>query len=344
MSAHIAINARYAHRRSTGVERYARELSSRLSQISREIKPSRPLNPIAGHLWEQLILPSHLQSKEVLWSPANTSPWAIRKQAVTIHDASPFDHPEWFRPSFGAWTRLSWRILGKIARAILTVSDFSRERLKTNLGIPDSKLHVIYDGTGKPFEPQPKKKIEEIRETYSLKRPYFLFVGTHEPRKNLATLFQAWEIFLSSNPNYSLVLAGTKGTVFSTKVLGQILNLTYVQFLNYIQDSDLPALYSGASAVVVPSLYEGFGLTALEAMACGVPVITSNNTSFPEVTRDAGLLVNPNNANEITNAMLQVSEDSALANMLRERGLQRATHFTWDESARKIEALLESLQ
>jgi glycosyltransferase involved in cell wall biosynthesis len=343
MSAHIAINARYTHRRFTGVERYATELSSRLSQISREIKPSHPLNPIAGHLWEQLILPSHLQSNEVLWSPANTSAWTIRRQAVTIHDASPLDHPEWFNQSFGAWTRLSWRILAKTAHTILTVSNFSRERLKEHLGIPDSKLHVVYDGVGKPFRPQSQNLITKIREKYSLKKPYFLFVGTQEPRKNLKTVFQAWEMYLSSNTDCALVIAGKKGTVFSTKGVGNVLNLTYVQFLDYVPDDDLPALYSDAFAVLVPSLYEGFGLTALEAMACGTPVIASNTTSFPEVIGDVALPVNPTSAKEIANAMQQISDDRALANTLSERGIKHASQFTWDESASKIQSLLKSL-
>lgn len=343
MPTHIAINARYIHRRFTGVERYARELSSRLGQISREIMPSRPLPSTAGHLWEQVVLPTQLQADEVLWSPANTSAWTVRRQAVTIHDASPFDHPEWFKSSFGAWTRLSWRILSKTARSILTVSNFSRERLMVHLGIPDSKLHVVYDGVGKPFKLQPQKVITEIREKYGLKKPYFLFVGTQEPRKNLKTLFKAWEIFLLSNTDYALVIAGKKGTVFSTKGAGKVLNLTYVQFLDYVPDDDLPGLYSGAFTTLVPSFYEGFGLTALEAMACGTPVIASNTTSFPEVIKDVALPINPASAKEIANAMLQISDDRALANTLSERGIEHATQFTWDESARKIQSLLECL-
>jgi len=343
MPTQIAINARYAHRRSTGVERYAREVSARLGQISREIRPSYPLSPAAGHLWEQVVLPSRLQADEVLWSPANTSAWTVHRQAVTIHDASPFDHPEWFKPAFGAWTRLSWRILARTAKTILTVSSFSRERLKTHLEVPEARLHVVWDGVGKPFRPQPEKVIREIRERYGLKKPYFLFVGTQEPRKNLKTLFQAWDTFLLSNTDYALVIAGKPGTVFSTRGPDKVLNLTYVHFLDYVPDDDLPGLYAGASATVVPSLYEGFGLTALEAMACGTPVIASNTTAFPEVAGSAALSVDPSNAKEIALAMLQLCDDQTLANTLRERGIQRAARFTWEESANKIQTLLESL-
>jgi glycosyltransferase involved in cell wall biosynthesis len=339
----VVINGRFFLRRTTGVERYGTEIVKRCDDNVRVIRPARPLHGISGHAWEQLALPQHLGTSEVLWSPANSGPWTVRRQAVTIHDASPFDHPEWFKPAFGAWTRLSWRILAKTARSILTVSNFSSERLKKHLSIPESKLHVVYDGVGRPFKPQSQKALSEIREKYGLKKPYFLFVGTQEPRKNLKTLFQAWDSFLLSNTDYSLVIAGQKGTVFSAHGAGKVLNLTYVQFLDYVPDDDLPALYSGAFATLVPSLYEGFGLTALEAMACGTPVIASNTTSFPEVVGNSALSVDPANANEIANAMLQISDNPALANTLSEGGIQHASQFTWDESARKIQSLLESL-
>ena len=150
---------------------------------------------------------------------------------------------------------------------------------------------------------------------------------------------------------HNLVIAGKKGKVFADSV-GRTLaphasagvgNPTYAQFLGYVPDSALPALYSGASAVLTTSLYEGSGLTALEAMACGAPVIASNTTSFPEVTGDAALLVNPNHVEEIANAIKKIIEDPHFANTLRERGLQRSKQFTWDESARKTQSLLESL-
>ena len=305
----------------------------------REIKPSKALSPRAGHLWEQFILPAHLHSNEVLWSPANTSPWILRRQAVTLHDASVFDHPEWFKSTFGAWTRLSWKVLAKGVKAILTVSNFSRERLQHHLRIPDERIHVIPNGVGRPFEPKSAKVVEGVRAKYKLTKPYFLFVGTHEPRKNLATLVEAWERF-GGVENYMLAIAGTDGSVFAS--VSRIDNPTYP--FGYVPDSDLPALYSGASAVVVPSLYEGFGLAALEAMACGAPVIASNTSAFTETVGDAGILVQPDNVEEIADAMHRITEDRALANTLRERGLKRAKQFSWDESARRIQSLVESLE
>jgi glycosyltransferase involved in cell wall biosynthesis len=337
MTSKIAVNARYQYRRVTGVERYALEISKRIQPTPRMIAPNKALGQINGHLWEQFSLPFQLQKNEILWSPANTGAWIVRDQVVTIHDASVFDHPEWFRPAFAAWTRLSWKVLANRAKAIITVSEFSRERLKYHLKISNQKIHVIPNGVGKPFEPQPTKTINEIKRKYDLNKPYFLFIGTHEPRKNLVKLIGAFGKLKTST--HLLAIAGDKGKVFADPV-SHALSVTYAEFLGYIPDSDLPALYSGAGAVIISSLYEGFGLITLEAMACGTPVIASNTTSFPETTGDAALLVDPNKVEEIKNAMLQIIENPTLVNSLRERGLQRAAQFSWDESARKTQEII----
>jgi glycosyltransferase involved in cell wall biosynthesis len=333
MTNNIAINGRCFARRVTGVERYAREISKRLTS-SRIIQPKNNPGQVAGNLWEQLVLPTQIKQNEILWSPANAGPWLFRNQVITIHDASVFDHPEWFQPSFAAWTRLSWKILAKQVKAIITVSNYSCERLKFHLGIPEENFHVIHNGAGKPFEPQSQKTIDSVGRKYKLDKPYFLFVGTIEPRKNLPTLLQAWEGLNSKT--HTLFISGAEGNIFAPVT-------NYINSVTYIPDDDLPALYSGATAVIVPSFYEGFGLTTLEAMACGAPVITSNTTSFPEVTGDAVILINPKSVEEIKNAVLQIIENPQLANNLRERGFKRAAQFSWEESARKTQLVLESL-
>lgn len=333
MAAKIAINGRCLSRRITGVERYAHEISKRLHS-SRIVQPNRPLRKITGNLWEQLILPGQIKQNEILWSPANAGPWLIKNQVVTIHDASVFDHPEWFKPAFAAWTRLSWRILAHRAKAIITVSNFSHERLKIHLRIPEEKTHVIHNGVGKPFEPQSQNAVGEVRKKYKLDKPYFLFVGTNEPRKNLITLVQAWENL--SSKTHDLFIAGTEGNIFAPMS-------SHARSMTYISDEYLPALYSGATAFILPSLYEGFGLTALEAMACSTPVIASDIPAFREIFKDAALFVKPQDASEITNIMRNIIDDPSLANTARERGLQLAKTYSWDEAARKTQALLESI-
>jgi len=153
MAPSIAVNGRFLTRRITGVERYAFEISSRLTD-ARFITPTRPLGQTAGHAWEQLILPVRLRRDEILFSPANAGPWTVRAQAVTLHDASVFDHPAWFRPVFALWTRLSWKILAQQARMIFTVSEFSRERLQfPNGSVPSLPLGHGSRGKFSPSKP-----------------------------------------------------------------------------------------------------------------------------------------------------------------------------------------------
>lgn len=331
MTNKIAINGRFHLRRISGVERYAHEISKRI-QSSRTIRPSLQIGQISGNLWEQYVLPTQLKQNEILWSPANAGPWLVHNQVVTIHDASVFDHPKWFTPAFAAWTRLSWRILARRVRAIITVSNFSRARLTKYLKIPHEKIHVIHNGVGKPFEQQSAEKIKIVREKYKLNKPYFLSVGTDEPRKNLSTLLQAWESL--HNSSHMLFLAGGQSNVFRTTGLGTP---------QYVSNEDLPALYAGATAYITTSLYEGFGLPALEAMACGTPVIASNTTAFPEVLGNTALLIDPNNLYEISSTMTKIIEDPGFASALRESGIQHASNFTWEHAARQTRSLLEGL-
>ena len=334
MPVKIAINGRFQQRRITGVDRYAHEISKRLTAEKYFIAPSQPLGQISGHLWEQVILPARIQYGEMLWSPANAGPWSVRYQVVTIHDASIFDHPEWFNPTFALWTRLAWKMLARRVKAIITVSNFSRDRLRFHLGIPEEKIHVIHNGVGKPFEPQPQSAIELVKEKYELKKPYFLFVGTDEPRKNLSGLVQAWESL--ELKSHSLFVAGTTGKVFS-KERGRETRPLQI----YVSDEELPALYSGAAAVIVPSFYEGFGLTVLEAMACGAPVIASDIPVFRELFEGAALFSDPHEPKKIADAMSKIIKDKLLTMKLREQGLVYASKFSWDESARKTQGVIK---
>ncbi|HNA56042.1 MAG TPA: glycosyltransferase family 1 protein [Anaerolineales bacterium] len=326
----IAVNGRCLTRRITGVERYAREISKRLAG-SHILQPQNGTGQVAGNLWEQVILPGQLKHDEILWSPANAGPWLVKNQVITIHDASVFDHPEWFKPAFAAWTRLSWQMLARRVRAIITVSNFSCERLKHHLKIPTEKIHVVHNGVGKPFAPQTQPRIDAVRSKYGIQKPYFLFVGTIEPRKNLGGLLQAWN--RAGITTHELFIAGARGRVFQP--ISGAPNIVY-----NVHDDDLPALYSGAAAFIIPSFYEGFGLTALEAMACGTPVIASRTTVFPETLGEAAQFIDPYSVNQLSDAMRAILEDSALAATLRKHGLEHASRFSWDESARKTQEII----
>jgi len=351
MPQRIAVNGRFMHRRPAGVERYARELSTRLEPPARIIgvafasRPGRPHDvapaaALGGHLWEQFRLPRQLSHDEILWSPANSGPWSVSLQAVTLHDASPFDHPEWFRPNYGAWARLSWKILARTCRLIFTVSEFSRRRLTWQLRPSGQKLHVIPNGVGRPFGPASKNAIRLARDKYSIEHPYFFFAGTHEPRKNLARLFLAWEQVGGVLGQHELVVAGEPGEVFRNT--GYRTVPSRVRLLHYVPDSDLPGLYAGAVAAVLPSLYEGFCLPVLEAMACGTPVITASGSCLPEITGGAALLVDAHESRSIASAMRMLVDDRGLADELRARGLVRAQEFSWDTSAQQLQSILQA--
>jgi glycosyltransferase involved in cell wall biosynthesis len=331
MTNKTAINGRFLSRRISGVERYAHEISKRIHP-GRIIRPGIQAGQMGGNLWEQFLLPLQIKQNETLWSPANAGPWLVRNQVLTVHDASVFDHPEWFKPSFAAWTRLSWRILARRVKAIITVSNFSRDRLSIHLKIPAEKINVIHNGVGQPFTPQAEKKVKMIRRKYRLDKPYFLSVGTNEPRKNLSLLLRAWKNL--GNTSHTLFVAGGQGHVFSS---------TDSDISTYIGDDDLPALYAGATAYVTASHYEGFGLPALEAMACGTPVIAPNITAFPEVLGDAAFLIEPNNIGETSKAMQKIIDEPQLKNTLRERGLEHVKNFTWERAAQQTQSLLENL-
>ncbi len=343
----IAINARYLNRPITGVERYAREISARLEPPLRLIAPEAAQEAhrgaygsrITGHFWEQVILPRKLSQAELLWSPANSGPWMVKRQVITLHDASPFDHPEWYRPAYAAWIRISWRILVKMCAAIITVSEFSRSRLMKHLRINADKITVISYGVGKPFQPVPRRQVGEINNKFDLNRPYFFFVGSFDPRKNLNQLLHAWEQL--SLPDTDLVIAGIQSFVTRKSINPHLPGST--KYLGYINSTDMAGLYTGAIATIVPSQYEGFCLPVLESMACGTPVITSGQTAITEIANGASWNVNPVDIRSMTDAILQLIENHELADRLRCSGLERASKFTWENSVGKIQAVFRSI-
>ena len=179
-----------------------------------------------------------------------------------------------------------------------------------------------------------------------VERPYILFVGSVEPRKNILRLLEAYHKVLKWSKRWQLVIVGGRNYWKSSPVVQKVEQLglqDQVKLTGYIPDEDLPAIYNGADLFCLPSLYEGFGLPVLEAMACGVPVITSNSSSLPEVAGDAAILSDPYNVDEIASAMERILEEPELAQELRQRGLARAAQFTWEKTARETIAVYEKV-
>jgi len=339
----IAVNARFYAHRPTGMQRYAIELASRFNNLAETVRPPTPLTGMAGHFWEQICLPSAARGR-VLWSPNNTGPVSTYRQVCTFHDLIPLDNPEWFSPRFSAW--YGWlmpRLARKVAH-IIAVSEFTRNRIVELCGVRPGKVTVVPNGIDRRFSLRPVEEVIAAREDLGIPAgQYLLFVGSLEPRKNLSRLLQAWERALRHLPDDTwLVVAGAKGRsqVFSQVPLQQL--PARVHLTGYVRDESLPALYSGALALVYPSLYEGFGLPPLEAMACGTPVITSRTTSLPEVTGDAAILVDPLDVDQIASAIARIAADSGLRIDLSRRGMARAANYSWDAAASATLKVLES--
>lgn len=336
----IAVNARFLHHKTTGVERYAGEILSRLGDRVRWIYPRIRLTGIGGHIWEQAVLPGQVNQGEILWSPANTGPLALPNQVITIHDLSFIDHPEWYHPAFSAWYRLLIPKLVHQARLISTSSTYMKIRIIEAFQIYEGKMVVVPGGVDtQKFKPASETEVSRVCQKFDLHNPYILVVGSIHPRKNLARLFAAWEAVNRFHPEIHLLVVGSRSKLFPGFDLYDI--PAGVRLVGYIDEADLPALYSGAEAYLLASLYEGFGLTLLEAMACGTPVIASNTTAIPEVVGDAGRLFDPFDVNEMTCAIDEVISDKGLSSSLIQKGYQRVRAFAWERSAQLLFDLMQ---
>jgi glycosyltransferase involved in cell wall biosynthesis len=341
--ASIALNARFYAHKPTGMQRYGIEMANRLAEVLHVVRPSSSLRGATGHLWEQAYLPT-ASGNRLLWSPNNTGPLAVSRQVCTMHDIIPVEHPEWFNARFAAWYKWLLPRLTRRAQHLIAVSEFTKQRLIECFGISPERITVVWNGIDRQFRPRTDAEIAAMREALGIHSSrYLLSLGSLEPRKNLRRLLATWGRIKSELPeDLSLVVVGAKGApqVFRDAAIDEIPE--GVHFTGYARQEYLPALYSGAMALVYPSLYEGFGLPPLEAMACGTPVITSNTTSLPEVTGGAALLVNPLDEDAIGEAILRLACDPQLRASMSAQSLAHASTLTWDRSAAQTWKVLEA--
>jgi len=310
-------------------------------------------------LWHRLRLPLPVDlftgEVDLFHSPDFLLPPLRHGRAIlTVHDLSFRRLPECADAALAAY--LNRAVPPSIQRADLILADSlsTKADLVELLGVPAAKIEVLYPGVGDTYQPvRDETTLAAVRQKYNLPDNFVLFVGTIEPRKNLPTLLQAWaHCNLQSGPRTAprlgaicnkLVIAGGKGWLYAeTFATVERLGLSGdVVFLGYVPEADLPALYSLARLFVFPSLYEGFGLPPLEAMACGTPVICAHTSSLPEVAGDAALLVDPLDADGLAAAMQQALGDEGLRARLVERGLRQAARFTWRAAAQQLLAIYE---
>jgi len=340
--AKIVMNVRTLGIQATGVQRYTREVVSRLAHEVDQISPRRPLHGVSGHVWEQAVLPLKL-SDRLLWSPAGTGPWLVSRQVVTIHDLAALDHPEWFGSRFARWYRFLQPRLLATAERIITVSEFSRQRAAAYVPAAEERIVVIPLGIGAAFRPVEKDQVADVRRRLRLPDSYVLVVGSLQPRKNLRRLLAAWRRIEDRIPSdVVLAISGMRfDHLFGDPDLSP--TPTRVRLLGYVDDVDLPALYTGALVFVYPSLYEGFGLPPLEAMACGTAVVSANAGSLPEVVGDAAVLVEPREIDSIAEGLVRALEEEPLRTRLHAAGLARAKEFTWERTAEATRRVLRLL-
>jgi glycosyltransferase involved in cell wall biosynthesis len=293
------------------------------------LRPAQALQGIKGHIWEQVYLPMQLRHR-LLWSPGNTGPISVSRQVLTLHDASSLDHPEWFERKFAQWYGALLPRLVRKVRAVITASQFSRERIVQLTAVNPERVHVITHGVDLRFRPADPKAVQQLRTRFDLNAPYILSVGSLEPRKNLQTLLQAWQ--LGNFDGATLAIAGASGHVFKKLSLDSI--PAGVRLLGRVEDELLPVLYSGAAGFVYPSIYEGFGLPPLEAMACGCPVAVSNIPTLQEVFGNIAAYFDPLSPGDLSSSLEWLLQlNGAPRESCIQRGLNYAAKFRWDKAA-----------
>lgn len=290
--------------------------------------------------WEQVAFPRLIQRYrlDVVHSPHYTMPvLASCARVVTFHDMTFMLHPEAHLLYKLLFFRTMIPISARSADALIAISQNTQKDILNLFPARSNRLFTIPYGIVPIFQPMPRSAQINALRKYDLPEPFVLYVGNLEPRKNLPSLLRAFATLVKRGLPHSLVLVGSRGwmddDIFSTL---RDLNVGHRVFMpGYVPQEELPALYSAASLFVYASRYEGFGLPILEAMACGVPVITSNVASMPEIAGDAGMLIDPNNETELSEAMARILNDSELRAKMSRDGIERARQFSWERAARE---------
>jgi glycosyltransferase involved in cell wall biosynthesis len=269
-----------------------------------------------------------------------------RPFVLTIHDASLFLYGQYHPWSRLLAIRALLPTLARRAAAIITVSEHARADLVRALDLPADKIHVIYEAPPPDFEPVTDNRyLTLLRQRYNLPEKFFLYLGTLEPRKNLSRLIQAVSRLHRDGCCVPLVLAGPHGWRMNSfdQEIDRLAAESVVQYLGYVPAADLPGLYTLATVFAFPSLYEGFGLPPLEAMACGSPVLTSKGSAMAEIGGEAVYLVNPYDIDELAYGLHHLLTDPLLREELSQRGRQHVQQFSWEQAAEATMAVYQQV-
>jgi glycosyltransferase involved in cell wall biosynthesis len=355
----IAINAWFWDQPETGSGQYTRCLVRHLTALDPSLDivllhPRRRGN-LYKVIFEQVVFPRMVRQAGAgvahvpYWAPPMVSPVPV---VVTIHDLIPLRLRAY---RGGPLVRLYTALVSATspgAARVLTDSEASRQDVLTLLGVPPERVRVIPLAADAGFRPEPGPEDEAVRARYGLPPRYVLYLGGFDVRKNVATALQTYTwVGPVLGDECPLVLAGrlpARDTPFAPDPRRQAreigLRPEWVRWTGPVSEADKPAIYRGAAAFIFPSRYEGFGLPVLEAMACGVPVVASDTSSIPEVVGTAGILLPPDDAEGMAGALLQLLQDAAFHAEMRQRALEQAGQFSWEQTARRtLEAYRETL-
>jgi len=304
-----------------------------------------------GLFWHKKVLSDLYKEKvDVFLAPTSYIIPALHnpkklKVLMTIHDLIAFLYPENHNKKAVLIEKLTLGRALKKVKKVLSVSENTKKDLIKKFDTKESLIDIIHNSASDSYGIIEKDQCEALREEKKLPKEFIFSVGTIEPRKNYITLIEAYSKIKAHHPNIKLVIAGKKGWK-SDKVFKKISELNLeedVIFLGYVTEEELAKIYNLATVFVYPSLYEGFGIPPLEAMKCGCPVITSNISSLPEVVNDAAILVNPNSADDLKDALHQLLSDPTMQENLKEKGVIQCNKFSWEISARKLLAIINQI-
>jgi len=299
-------------------------------------------HPILFFIWFEISIPRLLKKHKVdlFFSPEHYIPLRLNVPSIqTIHDLSFEHYPKDLPFAAQKYNQIMIPMAAKKARQIFSVSEYSKNDIANLYDISSHKIEVIYNAAKEDFGPSTAEQIQETSNKYSNGKPYYLYVGALNPRKNLVNLFKAFDLVCDKKGNeHKLIVVGNK--MYWTKEIEQTYNNMVfkedVIFLGHLDTANLNQIYGAALALTYVSYFEGFGIPIVEAFRSHCPVITSNVSSMPEVAGDAALLVNPFEADDIARAMVQIADSDKLRHRLIEKGKQQLKRFNWDSSAQKL--------
>jgi glycosyltransferase involved in cell wall biosynthesis len=348
----IIINAKFLTQPTTGVQRFAGEISRYIKKYHPDIVFVAPHNIIhhklatelgaqaigkfTGVLWEQYELPKFLKTlhNPLLLNLANVAPLFYQNQVITIHDLGFYTHPEWYSFKFKAFYNFLIPKIIRNSKQIITVSEFSKKEITKHFAVRQDKVEVVYNAVSSSFFSTPSLPTRDQKD-------YLLAVSSLDPRKNFRHLIKAFNA-ISGNAVELYIVGSESKTFADPEIKSLIVQNPRIKLLGYVTDEQLVQLYQHAKLFIYPSLYEGFGIPPLEAMACGCPTIVSDLDVMKEIFADACHFIDPHDLADLTNSINYILDNKTYRDQLRAKGFETVKRYSWESSAKNVMKVLNN--